>query len=212
MVARERDLLRNKGYDYTAGQGDRDAYHNFRQVATFLEGAPITPYTVAMVYALKHLFSLLTFCKTGIQESGEGLEGRHSDLRNYGFILQELVPDHLNHFEQIADRLERMWDAVKGLRIPEDNSISGHEHNFPEPCLDEEVLYEAEGMRVVITSDMDQCWRTDTETLKTVPITPENPEDIEDDFEREWLDKIEIQNGKEECPTIDDVNGELRDL
>jgi len=98
LVEKEAQLLLDKGADYTAGKKDQDAYANFRLVATLLEGAPITPYTVAMIYKLKHVFSLLTFCKTGIQESGEGLEGRHMDDRNYTFILNELVPDHLNYF------------------------------------------------------------------------------------------------------------------
>lgn len=98
LVEKEAQLLLDKGADYTAGKKDQDAYANFRLVAMLLEGAPITPYTVAMVYKLKHIFSLLTFCKTGRQESGEGLEGRHMDDRNYSFILNELVPDHLNYF------------------------------------------------------------------------------------------------------------------
>lgn len=102
LVADERQLLLNKGADYTAGKKDADAYANFRIVADLLEGAPITPYTVAMVYALKHVCSLLTFAKTGKQESGEGLRGRHMDARNYFFILNELVPDHVNHFEDVS--------------------------------------------------------------------------------------------------------------
>jgi hypothetical protein len=68
-----------------------------------MAGAPVTPYTIAMVYALKHVLSLITFAKTGKQESGEGLRGRHMDARNYFFILNELVPDHVNHFEQYDD-------------------------------------------------------------------------------------------------------------
>jgi len=103
MIAEERALLLNKGADYTAGQKDVDAYANFRIISGLLAGAPVTPYTIAMVYALKHVLSLITFAKTGKQESGEGLRGRHMDARNYFFILNELVPDHVNHFEQYDD-------------------------------------------------------------------------------------------------------------
>jgi hypothetical protein len=99
MVADEAKLLLNKGADYTAGKKDADAYANFRIIADLLKGAPITPYTVALIYGLKHVLSLITFAITGKQESGEGLRGRHMDARNYFFILNELVPDHVNHFE-----------------------------------------------------------------------------------------------------------------
>ena len=100
LIEKESHILYSKGADYTAGKKDEDAYANFRLIAVLLEGCPITPYTIAMIYKLKHVFSLLTFCKTGKQESGEGLEGRHMDDRNYTFILNELVPDHLNYFEK----------------------------------------------------------------------------------------------------------------
>lgn len=103
MMAEEYAILLNKGADYTAGQKDVDAYANFRMISDLLKDAPITPYTIAMVYALKHVFSLITFAKTGKQESGEGLRGRHIDVRNYYFILNELVRDHLNHFEHKAE-------------------------------------------------------------------------------------------------------------
>jgi hypothetical protein len=87
-------LLRGKGADYTAGKKDEDSLYNFRAIAKFLEGAPITPYTVAMIYMLKHTFSLITFAKTGVQESGEGIRGRHIDQANYTFLLNELAKEH----------------------------------------------------------------------------------------------------------------------
>jgi len=93
-------VLLGKGHDYTAGKAESDAYANFRIIAMLLEGAPITPYTIAMIYKLKHLFSLLTFIKTGKQESGEGLLGRHIDDSNYTFILSQLVEDHLEYFDE----------------------------------------------------------------------------------------------------------------
>jgi hypothetical protein len=115
MCQDEAVFLLNKGADYTAGQKDADAYANFRIIAGLLKDAPVTPYTIAMVYALKHVLSLITFAKTGKQESGEGLRGRHMDLRNYVFILNELVADHLKHFEDdwnIADMVNRVNRAM----------------------------------------------------------------------------------------------------
>jgi hypothetical protein len=102
---KQRKILIGKGHDYTAGQADVDAYANFRIIGELLQGCPITPYTIALIYGLKHLFSLITFCKTGKQESGEGLEGRHLDLSNYSFILSDLVNDHLSHFKSDAEQV-----------------------------------------------------------------------------------------------------------
>jgi hypothetical protein len=102
------EILLGKGHDYTAGKGDEDAYANFRIIADLLKGAPITPYTIALVYKLKHTFSLITFAKTGKQESGEDLEGRHHDESNYTFILSQLVPDHLEAFDHEKDDPEEM--------------------------------------------------------------------------------------------------------
>ena len=106
LIEKESHILYSKGADYTAGKKNEDAYANFRLIAMLLEGCPITPYTIAMIYKLKHVFSLITFCKTGRQESGEDLEDRHMDDRNYTFILNELVPDHLNYFEKGDDAKE----------------------------------------------------------------------------------------------------------
>lgn len=97
LVSKERELLCRKGADYTAGRCDVDAYANFRGIAELLEGVPISPFSVALVYALKHMFSLITFAKSGKLES-EGIIGRITDIRNYMFILSELVPDHQNCF------------------------------------------------------------------------------------------------------------------
>ena len=98
LVEKERELLLRKGHDYTAGRADTDAYANFRIIADLLKGVPVTAFSVALVYALKHVLSVITFAKSGKQESGESLEGRFSDIRNYMFILNELVADHLEAF------------------------------------------------------------------------------------------------------------------
>ncbi|MBI9082717.1 MAG: hypothetical protein JEZ11_03910 [Desulfobacterales bacterium] len=94
FMARARTIVTQKNHDYSGGKQDTDPNANFVEIARLLEGAPITPYTVAMIYKLKHVFSLLTFCKTGRQESGEALLGRHQDDSNYSFILNELVALH----------------------------------------------------------------------------------------------------------------------
>lgn len=94
------ETLIGKGHDYTAGRAEEDSYANFRIIADLLKGAPITPYTVAMIYMLKHTFSLITFAKTGKQESGEGLRGRHIDQANYTFILDQLTHDHLDFIKE----------------------------------------------------------------------------------------------------------------
>ena len=96
----QRRTLIDKGHDYTAGRAEEDSYANFRIIADLMKGAPITPYTVAMIYMLKHTFSLITFAKMGKQESGEGLRGRHIDQANYTFILDQLTQDHLEHFRE----------------------------------------------------------------------------------------------------------------
>jgi hypothetical protein len=58
-----------------------------------------------MIYFLKHVFSLIKFCKTGTQEGGEGLEGRHVDALNYVRILWTLVEE-----AKKADEAE--WEEV----------------------------------------------------------------------------------------------------
>jgi len=100
FMEEQSEVLFCKGHDYTAGESQRDVYYNFKKVAELLDGAPITPYTVAMVYFLKHIFSIITFAKTGVQESGEGLRGRHIDIGNYNFILDQLADDHEECFKE----------------------------------------------------------------------------------------------------------------
>lgn len=88
-------ILLGKGHDYTAGRSEEDAYANFRIIADLLKGAPITSYTVTLIYFLKHVLSLITYAKKGRQESGEGLRGRHLDVANYAFILDQLKDEHV---------------------------------------------------------------------------------------------------------------------
>jgi len=100
FVEEQKKLLLGKGADYTGGKAGVDAYSNFRIIADLLKGCPITPYTVCLIYEMKHLLSLITFAKTGRQESGEGLRGRHLDRGNYVFIEDQLVNDHLEYFKE----------------------------------------------------------------------------------------------------------------
>lgn len=120
----ERKLLLTKGADYTAGRKDIDAYHNFRVISHLLAGAPITPFTVAMVYFLKHVLSVITYAISGRQESGEGLAGRFHDIRNYAFILNELVGDHEDDFNFEADMIERARNVL-GVADPEFPHVLG---------------------------------------------------------------------------------------
>lgn len=125
FIKEQRAILLGKGHDYTAGQAEKDAYANFRIIADLLDGAPITPYTVCMIYFLKHVFSLITFTKTGVQESGEGLRGRHLDVADYAFILDQLVPDHLNYF---IDRRNETREELE--QIMEDALIKTREYAY----------------------------------------------------------------------------------
>jgi hypothetical protein len=84
-----------KNHDYAAGNADHDPHYNFTEIAKMLDGAPITPYTVALIYFMKHVFSVVTFAKTAKQESGESLSGRHIDLAVYSSILNDLKSQHI---------------------------------------------------------------------------------------------------------------------
>jgi hypothetical protein len=94
-----------KGKDYTAGNWETDPNYNFNEIARLLQGAPINPYTVCMIYFLKHVFSLIKYAKTGTQEGGEGLEGRHVDALNYVRILWSLLG------ERVEEELKATEDA-----------------------------------------------------------------------------------------------------
>jgi hypothetical protein len=143
MCRDEAVLLLNKGADYTAGQKDADAYANFRIISDLLKGAPITPYTIAMVYALKHMLSLITFAKTGKQESGEGLRGRHMDLRNYVFILNELVADHEAHFDAVVlDDANKYFDEEYPFELNNDSEFLGNDGKWhPIQDLDNRLTF-----------------------------------------------------------------------
>ena len=111
------EIMTGKSHDYAAGQQNKDPLFNFREIAQLLHNAPITPYTIAMVYFLKHVFSLITFTKTGQQESGEGLTGRHIDVANYAFIMEQLRSDHVEwvKLRNMAKRLSEPGDLNEVL-------------------------------------------------------------------------------------------------
>lgn len=125
LTEKERTLLLNKGHDYTAGRADIDAYSNFRIIADLLKGVPVTAFSVALVYALKHVLSIITFAKSGKQESGEALEGRFMDIRNYMFILNELVPDHINSFDEPVPVFGGTLPCSEMEQFPYELSVDG---------------------------------------------------------------------------------------
>lgn len=99
FVAEQTEILEAKNKDYSAGNSDKDANYNFRLIAEIMDGAPWTPYSVAMVYKLKHVLSMIAFAKTGKVES-EGIHGRHHDDANYTFIMDLLAKDHTERREE----------------------------------------------------------------------------------------------------------------
>lgn len=86
--ARERELLRAKGHDYT--RADLDRLYNFKSVA---ERLGLTPLQVWGVYFEKHVLSVETLIKTGRLES-EPIQGRIDDVRCYALLLEALIADN----------------------------------------------------------------------------------------------------------------------
>ena len=135
-------ILYSKGHDYTGGRAEKDAYANFRMIAFLMRGSPLTAYTVAIIYYLKHIFSCITFAQTGRQESDEPIHGRHLDLANYAFILDQLVPAHETYFEMVAlQKLYREQEAESLKREEEEGEENGKEEvdQNPEPDIAEKT-------------------------------------------------------------------------
>ena len=82
--ADETDLLIKKGADYS---GNIDTLNNFKQIAG-LTGAPKD--LVWLVYFMKHVFAVISWCKSGRLES-EPIESRIMDARNYLLLLLALI-------------------------------------------------------------------------------------------------------------------------
>jgi hypothetical protein len=90
----EDSIMVGKGAEYTMGSEDVNA--NFKLVASLLDGAPLDDLTVAAVYMLKHLCSVCDYVvrRPSTPPSGEGIEGRISDLRNYAGIIMSIIEEH----------------------------------------------------------------------------------------------------------------------
>jgi len=89
LAEEEKTLLFNKNKEYT--RGDDDALFNFKEIATEVK---ITSYRVWFVLFKKHYNSLVHWLNDGEMSSGESIESRLKDLRNYLFILNCLYKDN----------------------------------------------------------------------------------------------------------------------
>jgi len=92
---RSHEIMLSKRLEYSPHEGD--VLQNFRQVAGFLGCAPSE---VAIMYAMKHLQSLLEASRSGSfvweffkPDGAEGLKSRISDLYNYTLLLAACLAD-----------------------------------------------------------------------------------------------------------------------
>jgi hypothetical protein len=82
---------------------ETDRHYNFKTLAALLgplrcphcgQDVPVPPEFILMVYKLKHVFSLLTFVRSGCSAEGtEPIEGRIADDANYDDLLLGLVAE-----------------------------------------------------------------------------------------------------------------------
>ena len=85
--ARQDQLLKLKGADYTGGNEDR--LNNFKESARALN---LTDLEVWAVYFLKHIAAITTYVKDGKVQS-ENIKGRIDDAINYLYLLEGLIDD-----------------------------------------------------------------------------------------------------------------------
>lgn len=86
FMEEQRAILKAKGADYA---GNNDRLSNFKEVAKLLGTKPEHEWGT---YALKHVFAILSWIRTGHVES-EGLRGRFLDLANYAILGAALAED-----------------------------------------------------------------------------------------------------------------------
>jgi hypothetical protein len=79
-------LMQLKGHDYAR---DKDVNSNFRLIATVMEGVPITPLSVAMVFKLKGLFAIIERLKGKVLKV-EDTRSRYADDANYTDLMVAL--------------------------------------------------------------------------------------------------------------------------
>jgi hypothetical protein len=108
---RRTEIMRAKGAEYAGTDREwADCNQNFKHVGQMLG---LDPKLVCGVYMLKHVDSLATYLRTGI-DSVEGITGRLDDIRNYIDILESLIIE------------EKINAAVKVVKERDHSEISKH--------------------------------------------------------------------------------------
>jgi hypothetical protein len=97
MVGSLRELLINKGKEYSAGD---DALSHFKSGGEI----GVTPMQKLYIFLEKHLSSIRSYIKNGQTYSSESIDGRIHDAVNYLFLLLCLV----------KEEREQSVDAEKG--------------------------------------------------------------------------------------------------
>ena len=87
MVNEEIDIMCTKGKDYTRNSSDK--LINFKRAS---EDIGIKPEQVIYIYMKKHWDALITYIKTG-KLSGEPIESKILDIRNYLALLRALIEE-----------------------------------------------------------------------------------------------------------------------
>jgi len=82
----EKTLLSQKGKEYTVSSPDK--HENFKFIGHILG---ISPELVCLVYMMKHLLSIMNYVMIGTEVSGEPIQGRINDARNYLLLLGSLI-------------------------------------------------------------------------------------------------------------------------
>ena len=85
--ARQDQILRVKGDDYTRHEEDR--LSNFKRSAAAIG---LNPLHVWAIFFNKHIDAIMAFIKTGKAES-EAIEGRIDDAQNYLHLFEALLND-----------------------------------------------------------------------------------------------------------------------
>lgn len=100
----EWQIQETKGKEY---RHDDDVLANFKRLGQMLD---VHPAVVCMIYMFKHIDSLISFIKGGMNEEGlsEPIEGRIMDTRNYEMLLNAIF---------VEEREKRMLDKKENKEI-----------------------------------------------------------------------------------------------
>lgn len=93
------NLLNQKNADYAS---EKDVLSNFKTLAEWLN---TDPYQIWAVYAMKHVFAIMAYCK-GASEESEPIEGRIADLQNYLDLLLAMIAER--------KEIEEEWEPEYG--------------------------------------------------------------------------------------------------